>query len=61
MRFWLELVASVPRSLARILGEFPRRRIYWMVPLVVFLLLTAALLVVVGSVQPLIPFIYSLI
>ena len=61
MKFWIELILSFPQSVHRTLREFAQRKIYWMVPLVVFLLLTAVFLLVVGSVQPLAPFIYSLI
>jgi hypothetical protein len=61
VRFWLDFILSFPRSIKKTMQELRQRRLLWLAPLVIFLLLTAVFLLVVGSVQPLAPFIYSLI
>jgi hypothetical protein len=49
--FWIDLLLSFPRSLMRTVAEFRNRKLVWMTPLVIFLLLIAVLLLVVGSVS----------
>jgi hypothetical protein len=61
LSFWTELLLSLPQSIVRTLAELRRRRLIFLAPVVIIRLLTAMLFLVIGTVQPLAPFIYSLI